>query len=153
MKCFYCKSNKTQVINSRKINNTSSVWRRRKCLSCEEVFTTEESISISSFFVIKKNRARKRFVYEKLFLSIFIAISQTKKVDIGDSSLVAKVITHEVLHDLSTLHSTLFSSKEIICMVYKKLLKMNKSAAFIYGVYSPYRIKVLHSNGFLKDIQ
>ena len=41
MKCMYCRSTKTQVLDS--VATTSGVIRRRKCKSCGKTFYTEEN--------------------------------------------------------------------------------------------------------------
>lgn len=142
MKCIFCKKTKTDVINSRKGKGGDTVWRRRQCLSCKEIFTTEEAVSYSSFFVVKRNLTRKRFVYEKLFASILYAVSGGKDRDMGTDALLAKDITKDVIDTLMTHKSKYISSKEIIINAYHTLHKKDPFFASRYAMYSPYRMKI-----------
>lgn len=143
MKCVFCNHKGTDVINSRKGKGGSDVWRRRKCLSCKEVFTTEEVPAYTSFFVVKRNLTRKRFVYEKLFASILYAVSGGKDRDMGTDALLARDITKEVIKKLMTFSSKYISTKEIIIDTYKALHKKDTFFASRYAMYSAHRMKVI----------
>lgn len=147
MKCRFCesvgKASKTDVVNSRKAKDGYEVWRRRKCSSCDEVFTTTETFSYDSLFVVKRNFTRKRFVYEKLFVSILNAISAGKGKDQGDDAMKAKHLTEEVIKKLFTLRSKIIATKEIIQVTHKVLEKEDSFHALRYAMYSTYRVKVL----------
>jgi transcriptional repressor NrdR len=143
MKCIFCNHKKTDVVNSRKGKGGNDVWRRRKCLSCDEIFTTEEIPAYSSFFVVKRNLTRKRFVYEKLFASILYAISGGKDKDMGADALLARDITTEVIKKLMTFTSKYISSKEIIVDTYKVLHKKDVFFASRYAMYSVHRMRVI----------
>lgn len=43
MFCIKCYSQKTQVVNSRAKKKSPAIWRRRKCLVCNHIFTTTEA--------------------------------------------------------------------------------------------------------------
>lgn len=147
MKCRFCESagitSRTDVVNSRKGKGGKEVWRRRLCTSCGEVFTTMETFSYDSLFVVKRTMVRKRFVYEKLFVSILNAISAGKGKDQGDDAMKAKHLTEEVIESLLTLHSKIIASKEIIHATHKVLEKEDAFYALRYAMYSTYRAKVL----------
>lgn len=71
MVCIYC-SSETQVTNSRHQKRLNNVWRRRKCLSCGQVFTTTEAASLDrSLLFIDSNQKPHPFVQELLFLSLY----------------------------------------------------------------------------------
>jgi transcriptional repressor NrdR len=143
MKCPYCKKGDTEVANSRKGKGDTSVWRRRKCLKCKEVFTTNEVFSYDSLFVIKRNLTRRRFVYEKLLASILMSITGGKGSDMGDDALKARDIAHKVIEDLFLLKSKYVSTKDIIHATHKELEKVHEFFARKYAMYSEYRMKVL----------
>ena len=140
MKCIFCKNKATDVTNSRPSKHGEVVWRRRSCGSCKEVFTTQESFSYDSLFVIKRNLSRKRFIYEKLFASVFDALSGGKDHDMGDSALKAKRLSQDIIDDLLGIRSKYISSKEIIIATYKALHKENSFFATKYSMYSEYRM-------------
>ncbi len=143
MKCPFCKSLKTDVINSRKTNDELGVWRRRKCLKCGEIYTTTEYFSHDSLFVVKRNLVRKKFVYEKLFVSIFNAVIGGKIRDQGDDAAKAKRLTREIIDEIMKLKSKYISTKEIVSFAYKILEKENHFFANRYAIYSEFRLGVI----------
>ena len=44
MKCPYCNSDKSEVVDKR--NRKDFIWRRRYCLNCGKRFTTKECVFI-----------------------------------------------------------------------------------------------------------
>jgi transcriptional repressor NrdR len=54
MRCPYCSTEDTKVIDSRLANDGDGVRRRRECLSCHERFTTFERAELP-FPAVKKN--------------------------------------------------------------------------------------------------
>ncbi len=68
MKCPYCGSDDSRVIDSRDVND--GVRRRRQCLDCSSRFTTYERVLSSSLFVVKKDQRREEFSKEKLLIGI-----------------------------------------------------------------------------------
>lgn len=149
MKCAHCSPSrasskkKTEVINSRFTNNGLSVWRRRRCLTCGYVFTTKESYDHESLFVVKRNGARKRFVYEKLFASVLFSVFGGKHGDVGDASLLAKQITERVIAKIVEKGEKDVSSKEIILLTYEELVKHGRLFADKYCFYSEFRMGVI----------
>jgi transcriptional repressor NrdR len=68
VKCPYCGSDDSKVIDSRDVND--GVRRRRQCLDCESRFTTYERVLPASLFVEKKDQRREEFSKEKLLAGI-----------------------------------------------------------------------------------
>ncbi len=68
MKCPYCGSASSRVIDSRDVND--GVRRRRQCLDCDSRFTTYERLLPASLFVLKKDRRREEFSKDKLLAGI-----------------------------------------------------------------------------------
>ncbi len=68
MKCPYCSSVSSRVIDSRDVN--SGVRRRRQCLDCNSRFTTYEKVLPASLFVVKKDQRREEFSKGKLLAGI-----------------------------------------------------------------------------------
>lgn len=66
MKCPYCFSQNTSVIDSREAEDQSSIRRRRKCDDCNKRFTTYERIEGIDLKVIKKDGTKEEFNREKL---------------------------------------------------------------------------------------
>jgi len=68
MKCPYCGSEDSRVVDSRDVND--GVRRRRQCLECSSRFTTYERVLRGSLFVVKKDRRREDFSKDKLLAGI-----------------------------------------------------------------------------------
>jgi transcriptional repressor NrdR len=68
MKCHYCNSEDSRVIDSRDIND--GVRRRRQCLACSSRFTTYERVLPGSLFIVKKDSRREDFNKDKLLVGI-----------------------------------------------------------------------------------
>ena len=66
MKCPFCKSPDTQVIDSRVSDDGESIRRRRRCTSCSKRFTTYETIELRMPQVVKQDGSRTEFDLEKL---------------------------------------------------------------------------------------
>lgn len=66
MKCLFCGVDEDKVIDTRIINDGTSIRRRRECLSCGKRFTTFETIETTPILVIKNNQTREPFNKEKI---------------------------------------------------------------------------------------
>ena len=66
MKCPYCGSEDTRVTDSRPVEESNSIRRRRQCDSCGKRFTTEEKIETIPLVVIKKDHTRQQYDRAKI---------------------------------------------------------------------------------------
>ena len=73
MKCPYCSSNRTKVVDKRVSTDTGANRRRRECLKCGKRFTTYERVEMTDIAIIKRDGRRERFDREKLKSSILKA--------------------------------------------------------------------------------
>jgi transcriptional repressor NrdR len=76
MKCPFCKSDDTQVIDSRVSDDGENIRRRRRCADCSKRFTTYETIEFRMPRVVKQNGTREEFDLEKLRESFNIALNK-----------------------------------------------------------------------------
>ena len=76
MKCPYCTSNETRVINSRPSDEGSSIRRRRECESCHRRFTTYERAQFEALMVSKRSGRREPFNPDKLLDKLRIATNK-----------------------------------------------------------------------------
>ena len=60
MKCPYCNHQDTRVIDSRPVDDDSSIRRRRSCDACGKRFTTYEKVETIPLIVIKKDNTREQ---------------------------------------------------------------------------------------------
>ncbi len=66
MKCPYCGSEDTRVTDSRPVEESNSIRRRRQCDSCGKRFTTYEKIEMIPLVVIKKDHTRQQYDRSKI---------------------------------------------------------------------------------------
>lgn len=70
MKCRYCGSIDSRVVDSRPSDDGLSIRRRRECNSCGRRFTTFERIEENPIMVVKRDGRREPFEREKVAIGI-----------------------------------------------------------------------------------
>ena len=96
MKCPYCGFEDSKVIDSRPINESTSIRRRRECPECQRRFTTFEVIESVQVVVQKKDGSKELFDKNKL-LSGLLKACQKRPVNAGD---IADEIESELQNSL-----------------------------------------------------
>ena len=81
MKCPFCQSTLSKVVDKRSVDSRGEIRRRRECLKCSKRFTTYESIAAVEVLVIKKDGRRELFVREKLERGLFRALEKRPGID------------------------------------------------------------------------
>ena len=66
MKCPFCSSENTRVIDSRPPDDNNSIRRRRLCDDCGKRFTTYEKVETIPLIVIKKDNTREQYDRSKI---------------------------------------------------------------------------------------
>lgn len=66
MNCPFCRMPDTRVIDSRFVDENNQIRRRRECTSCNERFTTYESVEFTMPQIIKRDQRRCVFEEKKL---------------------------------------------------------------------------------------
>ena len=61
MKCQFCHSEDSRVVDSRPTDDGASIRRRRECIACGKRFTTYEKVETVQLLVIKKDQTREVF--------------------------------------------------------------------------------------------
>lgn len=73
MKCPYCGSTNTRVIDSRPVDENASIRRRRLCDQCERRFTTYEKVETIPLIIVKKDNTREQYDRTKIEAGILRA--------------------------------------------------------------------------------
>jgi len=85
VRCPFCSSEDTQVLDTRSNPDTNSIRRRRKCASCAKRFTTYEKVELRMPRLVKKDGTRTDFDRDKVAGSMMVALRKrqvaTDKVD------------------------------------------------------------------------
>ena len=66
MKCPFCGSDNTRVIDSRPAEDNTSIRRRRLCDVCDKRFTTYEKVESIPLIVTKKDNNREQYDRAKI---------------------------------------------------------------------------------------
>src|SRR6185437_11824334 len=123
MKCPYCASKQTEVVETRDNEDLETIRRRRACVTCGKRFTTYERIENIDLYVLKKDGRRELFSREKLKRGM---ITSTEKTKISLEA-VEKMLT-EIERELRSRDSVEIKSKEIGELVAKHLKTLDKVA-------------------------
>ncbi len=116
MKCPYCSSTETKVLDKRDNVHDSTTRRRRECLKCSKRFTTYERIENIDLSIKKKDGSCEPFNREKLKKSLLKAV---RKDEIPDEVLSG--ILDSIEMDLLSKESTVVDSSEVGELVLGKL--------------------------------
>ena len=103
MRCPKCGYTESKVIDSRPTEESASIRRRRECLSCQNRFTTYETVETVPLLVIKKDKTRQAFDKAKLLNGIIeachkrhITLEQMENVVSEIELELQNSLTHEV---------------------------------------------------------
>lgn len=66
MRCPFCNQDNTKVVDSRPVEDTNSIRRRRMCEVCGKRFTTYEMVETIPLSVIKKDQTRELYDRNKV---------------------------------------------------------------------------------------
>ena len=96
MKCPYCSSPESKVIDSRPVEENNSIRRRRECLECHQRFTTYEIVDVFQPVVVKKDGTKQLFDKNKL-LSGLLKACEKRPVN---AEAVADEVESELINSL-----------------------------------------------------
>ena len=99
MKCRYCSSTESKVVDSRPTEDGTSIRRRRECINCGKRFTTYEKIEEIPIMVIKKDGTREPFDSEKILSGVRKACEK-RPVSTADMELLVDNVVREVFNSL-----------------------------------------------------
>jgi transcriptional repressor NrdR len=66
MRCPACGERDTRVVDSRDLDDSATIRRRRECASCATRFTTYERVEAARLLVVKRDGTRQEFDRDKL---------------------------------------------------------------------------------------
>jgi transcriptional repressor NrdR len=123
MKCPFCKSSDTQVIDSRVSDEGDSIRRRRRCTSCNKRFTTYETIELRMPQIVKQDGTRAEFDLAKLRTGFMRALHKRPvPTQLVDDALAT--ITQDVL----ALGERELASRRLGEMVMRELKRLDQVA-------------------------
>jgi len=66
MRCPVCGERDTRVVDSRDLDDSSTIRRRRECAACSTRFTTYERVEAARLLIVKRDGVRQEFDRDKL---------------------------------------------------------------------------------------
>jgi transcriptional repressor NrdR len=155
MKCPYCRSLDSKVIDSRMTKEGNAVRRRRECLDCKHRFTTYERIEEIPLVLIKKDGRRETFDRNKVLsgmkkacqkrdisintLEQFADELERELQDMGEKELPASVVGEQVMKKLQELDDVAYVR---FASVYQEFKDVNDFMSELKDLLDPPRKKV-----------
>lgn len=135
MICIKCGQNNTSVINSRQNKKTSTVWRRRRCKDCGQIYTTYEDVALDQIQVMSDKNTLP-FHHAKLLISIANCFEHIPAKRAENAEALAKTVEAKLLHAGSKTTPT------AICeAVYASLKHYDRLASVQYAAKHPIYLK------------
>ena len=142
MKCPMCGYEDSKVIDSRPVEESDSIRRRRECLKCQKRFTTYEIIEAFQPVIVKKDGTKEYFDKNKILGGLMKAC-QKRPVD---AESIAAEIEVEIMNSLRRE----IPSREIGELAMEKLKKRDAVAYVRFAsVYREFK----DVETFMKELQ
>jgi transcriptional repressor NrdR len=154
MKCPYCRSVDSKVIDSRMTKEGNAVRRRRECLDCKHRFTTYERIEEIPLVLVKKDGRRETFdrmkvlagmqkACQKRDISIntieqFVDELERELQEMGEKELPASVVGERVMKKLQELDGVAYVR---FASVYQEFKDVNDFMSELKDLLDPPRKK------------
>ncbi len=76
MRCPQCGERDTRVVDSRDLDESATIRRRRECTTCSTRFTTYERVEAARLVIVKRDGARQEFDRDKLAAGLRKALTR-----------------------------------------------------------------------------
>ncbi len=150
MRCPFCQTQDTRVIDSRLASEGDQVRRRRECVGCGERFTTYESAELVMPRVVKRDGTRVQFDELRLRTGMMRALEKrpvaTEAVEaalnrirqriqaLGDGEVAASTIGEWVMEELRDLDQVAYVR---FASVYRSFQDVSAFREVIEGLEEP----------------
>jgi len=123
MKCLNCESEDSKVVDSRSVQQGTSIRRRRECNECLFRFTTYEYILTNPVMVIKKTGDREEYDRKKIEKSFHLAC---KKRPISEDKI--QIAIQNVEEKISNISNIEIDAHQVGGLVMEELKQIDKVA-------------------------
>ncbi len=107
MRCPFCQSDDTKVLDTRLLDEGSQVRRRRECIACGERHSTRETVDLNLPRIIKSDQSRQSFNEEKLRSGLLKALEkrpvETAKIELAIQKIQRKLMAQNDREVLSSV--------------------------------------------------
>jgi transcriptional repressor NrdR len=128
MKCPYCSSDDTRVVDTRH-DTQGNVRRRRECSDCEERFSTVERAILTAPLVVKRDGRREEFDPDKLMSGLRIACARRPI-----SAEALDRVVDRVQYEIRQTGRTEIPSQTIGDLVIQELRELDEVAYIRYAI-------------------
>ncbi len=145
MKCRYCGSIDSRVVDSRPSEDGLSIRRRRECNACGRRFTTFERIEENPVMVVKRDGRREPFEREKVAVGIRKACEKRPI-----SADVQNRMLDEICQEVANSNESEISTQVIGDLVMKQLRNVDEVAYVRFAsVYREFK----DTQTFMEELQ
>lgn len=134
MKCPFCESIQSKVIDKRAVVGRGEIRRRRECLKCSKRFTTYEGLVHLKILVLKKNGKKEEYDREKIKNGLLKALEKRPGTDRVEA-IVDRIESRLRTKGLKVVESQLLGN-----LILKELKKLDGVAylrfASVYHTFS-----------------
>ena len=123
MRCPQCGSRETRVIDSRDLDDGTTIRRRRECEPCGVRFTTYERVEAARLVVVKNDGGRQEFDREKLASGLRKALTRRPVPEAA-----AETAADEIEAELRASGQTEIPSSRIGSLAMEKLRAIDQIA-------------------------
>ena len=123
MKCPFCKSQDTNVIDSRDAEDGRVTRRRRECDECKARFTTYERPELTDILVLKRGGEKENYQRDKIESGIKKAL---EKRPINDQKI--EEIVDAIESEIFAKNKSEISSRDIGLLIVDKLKEVDEVA-------------------------
>src|ERR671920_1122726 len=116
MRCPVCGERDTRVVDSRDLDDSATIRRRRECGACATRFTTYERVEAARLVVLKSDGTRQEFDREKLASGLRKALTRRP---VSDDA--AEQAADEIEAELRSAGSTEIPSSRVGALAMDKL--------------------------------
>lgn len=151
MRCPFCKSFDDQVIDSRPMDDSSAIRRRRECLDCHKRYTTYERLEEMPLMVVKSDQRRELFNRKKIREGL-VRACEKRPISQDTIEKIASEIEYELQDYVMEVPSKTIGEK-----VLNKLKKVDHVAfirfASVYNKYEDIEIFMKELRRLKKEYQ
>ena len=134
MRCPHCGERDTRVVDSRDLDESATIRRRRECNACATRFTTYERMEAARLVVLKRDGVRQEFDRDKLASGLRKALTRRP---VADDAAEAAADAIEV--ELRAAGATEIPSSRVGALAMEALRKIDHIAYIRFAsVYQSY---------------
>lgn len=123
MRCPQCAARETRVVDSRDLDDSATIRRRRECAACATRFTTYERMEAARLVVVKRDGTRQEFDRDRLATGLRKALTRRPVPDGA-----AEQAADEIEAELRSAGATEVPSSRIGAMAMEQLRTIDQIA-------------------------